>query len=249
MMDGACCGPGYASPAEAMQAPREKLLYTIALYVGTGLQKPDYLATIDADPDSPTYSQVIARCEMPGIGDELHHMGWNACSSCHDDAGMERRYLIVPGVRSSNIHIIDTGEDQRSPKICTKSSRGPKSRRKTNLSAPHTVHCLGSDIIISMLGDAQGRGARRVSCISNEDFEIVGRWENSMGDIPFSYDFWYQPRHNVMVTSEWAAPNTFMPGFDLEEVGHLKYGRRNSPSGISKRTPNPLRRIISARTG
>ena len=29
-----------------------------------------------------------------------------------------------------------------------------------------------------------------------------------------------------MVTSEWAAPNTFMPGFDLEEVGHLKYGRR-----------------------
>ena len=22
-----------------------------------------------------------------------------------------------------------------------------------------------------------------------------------------------------------AAPNTFMPGFDLEEVGHLKYGR------------------------
>ena len=42
----------------------------------------------------------------------------------------------------------------------------------------------------------------------------------------FSYDFWYQPRHNVMVSSsEWAAPNTFMPGFDLEEVGHLRYGR------------------------
>ena len=59
----------------------------------------------------------------------------------------------------------------------------------------------------------------------NKDFEIMGRWENSMGDIKFSYDFWYQPRHNVMVSSEWAAPNTFMPGFDLEEVGHLKYGR------------------------
>ena len=83
-----CCGPGYASPAEAIQAPREKLLYTVALYVGTGLQKPDYLATIDADPESPSYSQVIARCEMPGIGDELHHMGWNACSSCHGDASM-----------------------------------------------------------------------------------------------------------------------------------------------------------------
>ena len=98
----ACCtparsGPGYASPAEAMKAPRERLLYTVALYIGTGIQKPDYLATIDADPDSPTYSQVISRLEMPGIGDELHHMGWNACSSCHGDATQERRYLIVPG--------------------------------------------------------------------------------------------------------------------------------------------------------
>ena len=49
------CGPGYASPAEAMKAPPELLLYTVALYIGTGIQKPDYLATIDADPNSPTY--------------------------------------------------------------------------------------------------------------------------------------------------------------------------------------------------
>ena len=96
-MDGACCGPGYASPAEAIRAPREKLLYTIAIYTGTGIQKPDYLATVDADPESTTYSQVIHRLEMPSIGDELHHMGWNACSSCHDDAGMTRKYLLVPG--------------------------------------------------------------------------------------------------------------------------------------------------------
>ncbi len=74
MSNGACCGPGYASPAEAIKAPREKLLYTIAIYTGTGIQKPDYLATMDVDPESPTYSQVIHRLEMPGIGDELHHM-------------------------------------------------------------------------------------------------------------------------------------------------------------------------------
>ena len=96
----ATCGPGFASPAEAMNAPREELLYTVALYVGTGIQRPDYLATIDAAPASPTYSQVIGRLEMPGIGDELHHSGWNACSSCHHDASKARRYLILPGVRS-----------------------------------------------------------------------------------------------------------------------------------------------------
>ena len=106
-MDAPCCGPGYASPAEAVNAPREKLLYSIAIYTGTGIQKPDYLATVDADPESPTYSQVIHRLEMPGIGDELHHMGWNACSSCNDDASMSRKYLLVPGVRSNNIHVVD----------------------------------------------------------------------------------------------------------------------------------------------
>jgi selenium-binding protein 1 len=112
-----CCGPGYASPAEAMKAPREKILYTVALYIGTGIQKPDYLATIDADPESPTYSQVISRLEMPGIGDELHHTGWNACSSCHHDPTKQRRYLIVPGVRSSNLHIVDCGIDQKAPRL------------------------------------------------------------------------------------------------------------------------------------
>ena len=44
------CGPGYASPEEAMKAEREKVLYTAALYVGTGVEEPDYLATVDVDP-------------------------------------------------------------------------------------------------------------------------------------------------------------------------------------------------------
>ena len=114
-MDGLCCGPGYASPSEAIKAPREKLLYTVAIYTGTGIQKPDYLATIDLDPNSPTYSKVINRLEMPGIGDELHHMGWNACSSCHNDAKMSRGYLLVPGVRSNNIYVVDTATDPFSP--------------------------------------------------------------------------------------------------------------------------------------
>ena len=109
----ACCGSGHASAAAAMKAPRERLLYTIAIYTGTGIQKPDHLCTIDADPDSPTYSKVIHRLGMPGIGDELHHMGRNACSCCFGDSSMTRSHLLVPGVRSSNIHVVDTATDPR----------------------------------------------------------------------------------------------------------------------------------------
>ena len=59
------CGPGYASPEEAMKAEREKVLYTVALYVGTEVEQPDYLATVDVDPESPTYSQVVHRPRCP----------------------------------------------------------------------------------------------------------------------------------------------------------------------------------------
>src|SRR5215208_5683783 len=112
----ACCRPGYASPEEAMKAEREKVLYTVALYVGTEVEQPDYLASVDVDPESPTYSRVVERTPMPNVGDELHHFGWNACSSCHDNESKSRRFLVVPGERSGRIHIIDT-QDERAPKM------------------------------------------------------------------------------------------------------------------------------------
>src|SRR5712691_10315492 len=92
-----CSGPGYASPEEARKADPEKILYTVALYMGTDVHEPDYLATIDVDPHSSTYSQVIHRTVMPHVGDELHHFGWNACSSCHSDESKSRNFLVIPG--------------------------------------------------------------------------------------------------------------------------------------------------------
>ena len=41
----------------------------------------------------------------------------------------------------------------------------------------------------------------------------------------FNYDFWYQPRHNVMVSSEWGAPETVSKGFNPADVASGKYGR------------------------
>jgi len=55
-----CChGPGYASPLDAMRnGPREKLIYVTCIRRNVTPGKPDYLATIDVDPQSSTYSQV-----------------------------------------------------------------------------------------------------------------------------------------------------------------------------------------------
>jgi len=39
------------------------------------------------------------------------------------------------------------------------------------------------------------------------------------------YDFWYQPRHNVMISSEWGVPNAFKNGFNPAHVAEGKYGK------------------------
>jgi selenium-binding protein 1 len=57
---------------------------------------------------------------MPNVGDELHHTGWNACSSCHDDNSKSRRYLVLPGLLSGRFNIVDVGTDEaanRAPKF------------------------------------------------------------------------------------------------------------------------------------
>ena len=68
----------FATPEAAGKSPPEKLGYVIGVYAGTEVKKPDYLATIDLDPASKTYSQVIHRLPMPNVGDELHH--WSSFS-------------------------------------------------------------------------------------------------------------------------------------------------------------------------
>ncbi len=204
-------GPGYASPQEAMKADPEKVLYSIALYEGTGIEAPDYLATIDVDPTSPTYSQVLHRTPMPNVGDELHHFGWNACSSCHTDESKSRSFLIIPGNLSSRIHIVDVS-DERAPKL-HKVIEADEVKEKANLTAPHTVHCLADgQIMISMLGDKEGN-APGGFLLLDEEYRMR-----------YNYDFWYQPRHNVMVSSEWAAATTYTKGFNLDDVAAGKYG-------------------------
>jgi methanethiol oxidase len=70
----------YPSPALATQAPPEKLSY-LALINPLKDGRPDALGVVDVDPDSKAYGRLIGQTDMVKAGDELHHFGWNACSS------------------------------------------------------------------------------------------------------------------------------------------------------------------------
>ncbi|KAJ4723086.1 Selenium-binding protein [Melia azedarach] len=237
-----CCkkGSGYASPLEAMSGPKEKLLYVTCLYTGTGREKPDYLATVDVDPSSPTYSKVIHRLPMPYLGDELHHSGWNSCSSCYGDASAERRFLVLPSLVSGRIYAVDTQKNPKAPSL-HKFVDPADVINKTGLAYPHTAHCLASgDIMVSCLGDKDGNAEGNGFLLLDSDFNVKKRWEKPGHSPLFGYDFWYQPRHNTMISSSWGAPLAFTKGFNPQHLSDGLYGRHlyvySWPDGELKQT-------------
>ncbi len=54
---------------------------------------------------------------MPYANDELHHSGWNSCSSCYDDPSQSRDNLVVAGLISDRIYVIDVAKNPRAPEI------------------------------------------------------------------------------------------------------------------------------------
>ena len=213
----------YASPEEARRQPPEELVYVACLYQGTGIEEPDFIAVVDVNPESDTYSQIVHRTPMPNVGDELHHFGWNVCSSaCHSD--LTRDTLIVPGVLSSRIHVIDVS-DPRRPEVA-RVVEAEEIKQKTGYSGPHTVHCMPGDIVtISMTGDVDGNLPGGFAVLDARDFSVVGRWDQEKNGQELMYDFWYSPRQNTLVSSEWAAPNTYLGGFNPEDVAAGRYGQ------------------------
>ena len=119
----------YPSPKEAIEAPDERLAY-VALLNPKGSGESDGIGVVDLNPDSKSYGNVLHKTEFPNADNELHHFGWNACSShlCPyaPNAHVERRYLVVPGTNSSRIHILDTKPDPRQPELIVKVIEGTK---------------------------------------------------------------------------------------------------------------------------
>jgi selenium-binding protein 1 len=211
----------------AMKAPAETVAYVAAFDPTRGT--PDGLAVVDVDPNSKTYSTILSTVVMPNPGDELHHFGWNACSSClcpnSPHAHAERRYLVVPGLRSSRIHILDTKPDPRNPKIVRVIEPAEVAER-AGYTRPHTIHCGPEGIYVAALADAQGQAPGGVFLMDHESFDIRGRWEIDRGPQQLAYDAWWHLGHDTLVTSEWGLPETIENGLVPEILLGAKYGRR-----------------------
>lgn len=217
----------YTSPRMATKAPAEKHAYVCMF--DPGQTRPDAMATVDVDPSSSSYGQIVGRLDMPNVDDELHHFGWNACSSslCPNapHPHVERRYLIVPGLRSSRIYVIDTKPDPTDLKI-VRTIEPEEVAEKTGYTRPHTIHCGPEGIYISALGNPDGDGPGGVFLMDCESFDVLGRWEVERGPQYFGYDAWWHLGYDTMVTSEWGTPNMIENGLIPDKLLASEYGRR-----------------------
>lgn len=217
----------YPTADLAMQAPVETLAFTLML--SPDGSKPDGLAVVDVDPKSDTYGEIVHSLFVPNLGDEFHHFGWNACSSAlspmSGHAFLERRYLIIPGIRSSRIYVIDVKEplDAKIHKII----EPDELMAKTGYSRPHTIHCGPEGIYVSTLGGGGEDGTDGppgifiMDCVT---FEILGRYEMDRGPQDKGYDFWWNMPRDYMISSEWGLPPQYEDGVVPEDLLSNKYG-------------------------
>jgi len=215
--------PPFSCPPDE---PAESIAY-VAL-AGDGGGRRDGIAVLDTDQTSATFGQIVSRVEFPHEKNGLRHIGWNACGpraradASHDR--VERRYLIVPGLESSHIHVVDTKPDPRVPRL-VKVIDGAEVAHRTGYSAPHSVRCGPDGVYVSALGSADGEGPGGILTLHPETFDVEAAWERDRGPQRLASDLHWHDRHGVMITSEWGTPNMVRRGVSSELLVAGSYGR------------------------
>jgi len=126
----------------------------------------------------------------------------------------------VPALGSSRIYVLDISEEKK-PKMFK--IMEPEVLKSMGVTKPHTTHCLpNGQVMISTMGDHEGNGKGSFATFDSFTFEPQGLWTNDASD--YGYDYWYQPTHDVLISTEWGCPKAFGRGFMVEDLEAGKYG-------------------------
>jgi methanethiol oxidase len=137
---------GAGAPPSAAGAARDKLQERF-LYVATIAQSPgdpDFVAVIGADPRRPDFGKIVDRVDMPNVGDELHHIGYSG----------DQRRLIVPGLFSNRIHVLDVRGNGKNLKL---RAVNEQLTAASGYVTPHSVIATAEGkALVTMIGAATG---------------------------------------------------------------------------------------------
>ena len=200
------------SPYIAKIQGQEDYVYVWTLGVEGIGDEQDKLVTVDTNPESDTYGQVVSTMSVGGRN-EAHHSGLS------DD----RKYLWGGGLDSNKIFIFDIHTDPRNP---TLSNVITDFVEKTGgLVGPHTFYALPGRVMISALSNNADHGGRTgIAEYNNKGEYIATHWMPTDANLRgaektgkhadgYGYDIRVKAESNVMLSSSFTGWSNYMMDF------------------------------------
>lgn len=176
---------------------QEDFLYVWTLGVAGMGDGADKLVTIDVNPKSKKYGQVIAHVAVGARG-EAHHMGFT------DD----RRFLWAGGLDNNKIYVFDIHTDPGKPRLVkTIDDLGTRS----GLLGPHTFYALPGRMLIGALSNTKDKGGVTGMAQYNNKGDFISKVDMpTKGADGYGYDIAINPARNAMLTSSFTGWNNYM---------------------------------------
>jgi selenium-binding protein 1 len=203
------------SPYMPKIAGQEDYVYVWTLGVEGWGDEQDKLVTIDVDPESPHYGEVVDTDSVGGRN-EAHHAGLT------DD----RRFLWAGALDSNEIFIFDVHSDPGNPKLDQVIT--DFTQKSGGVVGPHTFYALPGRMMISGLSNNETHGGKTALVEYTNAGEYVATYWHPTHDNPrgaeiagefadgFGYDIRAMPRRNAMFTSAFTGWNNYM--MDLRQL-------------------------------
>ena len=197
------------SPYMAKIVGQEDYVYIWTLGMEGVGDGEDKLVTVDVNPDSKTYGEVVHSLSVGGRN-EAHHSGLT------DD----RRYLWASGLDTSKIFIFDIYTDPAQPRLHREIDDFVA--KTGGIVGPHTNYALPGRMLITGLSNNRDHGGRTgMAEYTNDGDFITSVWmptdDNLQGAVKsgnyadgYGYDARALPRRNVLVTSSFTGWNNYM---------------------------------------
>jgi len=202
---------------DPIQPVQEKLLYVGGINQGDEIN-PDVLLVIGADPALPEeYGKLLYRMDLPNIGDEVHHFGYNA----------DRSKILLPGLYSSRIHMVNL-DDPKQPFVERVEDDIVEDSKHTH---PHTVIALpNGNNLISMLGaDTESTAPGGLIEVCSDTGEYIrtfgpsAKRNHAVVGPTYMYDAGFKPELNRMITTTFGLPKDIQGPINVAGFGDEVY--------------------------
>jgi selenium-binding protein 1 len=158
----------------------------------------DKLVTVDVNPASKRYGQVLGAVSV-GTRGEAHHMGFT------DD----RRFIWAGGLADPKIYVFDIATDPAKPKLVR--TIGDMAER-TGYLGPHTYYALPGRMLVQALSNTKDKGGVTGMALYTNKGAFLAAYPmpTDNGGDGYAYDLAVNPKKNVMLTSSFTGYANYM---------------------------------------